>query len=41
MQAITQRMDKQTTGPSTENYIQYPVINQNGKGYEKRMYVYV
>ena len=25
---------------STENYIQYPVINQNGKEYEKRIYMY-
>ena len=36
-------MDKQQ-GPmySTENYIQYPMINHNGKEYEKkRMYVYV
>ena len=24
---------------STGNYIQYPVINHNGKGYEKRMYI--
>ena len=26
---------------STGNYIQYPVIDHNGKEYEKRMYVYV
>ena len=36
MHTITYRMDKQ--GPtvySTRNYIHYPVINQNGKEYEK------
>ena len=26
---------------STGNYIQYPVINNNGKEYKKRMYIYV
>ena len=26
---------------STGNYIQYPMINHNGKEYKKRMYVYV
>ena len=26
---------------STGNYIQYPVINCNGKEYKKRMYIYV
>ena len=25
---------------STGNYIQYPVINHNGKEYEKRIYTY-
>ena len=24
---------------STRNYIQYPVINHNGKEYEKRIYI--
>ena len=24
---------------STRNYIQYPVINNNGKEYEKRIYI--
>ena len=26
---------------STENYIQYSMINQNGKEYLKRMYIYI
>ena len=26
---------------STENYIQYPVINHRGKEYQKRMYIYM
>ena len=26
---------------STENYIQYPMINHNGKEYKKCMYVYI
>ena len=26
---------------STEDYIQYPMINHNGKEYKKRMYTYV
>ena len=26
---------------STENYIQYPMINHNGKEYLKRIYIYV
>ena len=26
---------------STGNYIQYPVINHNGKEYKKIMYIYV
>ena len=26
---------------STGNYIQYPVINRNGKDYKKRMYICV
>ena len=26
---------------STENYIQYPMINHSGKEYKKRMYIYV
>ena len=26
---------------STENYIQYPMINHNGKEYEKKEYIYV
>ena len=26
---------------STENYIQYPMVNHNGKEYLKRMYIYV
>ena len=36
MQNIIYRMDKQQ-GPTvyTENYIQYPEINQNGKEHEK------
>ena len=25
---------------SIRNYIQYPVINHNGKEYEKKMYIY-
>ena len=36
------RMDKQQLLPfSTGNYIQYPVINQNGKEYEKNIYIYI
>ena len=37
MQTITFRIDKQQ-GPmySTGNYIQYPVINHNGKEYKKK-----
>ena len=26
---------------STENYIQYPMINHNGKEYKKRIYIYM
>ena len=26
---------------STGNYIQYPVINHNGKEYKKRMYIFI
>ena len=26
---------------NTGNYIQYPVINRNGKEYEKELYIYV
>ena len=26
---------------NTENYIQYPMINHNGKAYRKRMYIYI
>ena len=38
---IKYRMDKQQ-GPTAEhgNYIQYPVINHNGKEYEKNIYMY-
>ena len=42
MQTIIQKMDKQQ-GPTvyTGNYIQYPVINHNGKEYEKEcVYMY-
>ena len=42
MQTIIHRMGKQQ-GPtdSTRNYIQYPVINHNGREYEKEcIYVY-
>ena len=42
MQTITYRMDIQQ-GPivySTGNYIQYPVINYNGKEYKKDIYIY-
>ena len=35
MQTIRYRMDKQGVQYSTGNYIQYPVINHNGKEYEK------
>ena len=37
MQTITYRMDKQKdpTVYNTGNYIQYPVINHNGKEYKK------
>ena len=42
MQTITYRMNKQvSTVYSTEKYIQYPVINHNGKEYFKRMCVLV
>lgn len=40
MSAVIYRMDRQ--GPtvySTENYIQYPLINHNGN-YQKRMFKY-
>ena len=38
METSIYRMDKQQ-GPT--NYIQYPVINHNGKEYKKeRMYIY-
>ena len=37
---FTYRMDKyKVLLCSTGNYIQYPVINHNGKEYEKRMYM--
>ena len=41
MQTIIYRMDKKQ-GPtySTGNYIQYPVINHNGKEYEKE-YIHI
>ena len=38
MQTITYRMDQQQ-GPTvynTGNYIQYPVVNHDGKEYEKK-----
>ena len=45
MHTIICRMDKQQVLLySTGNYIQYPVINHNGKEYEKEyiyMYVYI
>ena len=34
-----QRMDKQGPTVSTENYIQYSVINHSGKECKKKMYV--
>ena len=39
MQTITFRMDRQ--GPTVEhrNYIQYPVINHNGKDFKKSVYM--
>ena len=44
MQTIIYRMDKQPTYKirlySTGNHIQYPVINHNGKVYEKE-YMYI
>ena len=42
MQTIIYRMNKQP-GPSvysTVKYIQYLVINHNGKEYEKKMHIY-
>ena len=42
MQTITYRTKKQVSAVySTEKYIQYPVINHNGKEYFKRMCVLV
>ena len=42
MQTITLRTDKQQVLMyGTENYVQYPVINRNGKEYLKRMYLCV
>ena len=42
MQTITLRTDKQQVLMyGTENYVQYPVINPNGKEYFKRMYLCV
>ena len=39
-QAVTYKMDKQQ-GPTVEhrNYIQYPVINHNGKDFKKSVYM--
>ena len=34
-------MDEQGPTVSTENYIQYPLINHNGKEHLKRMYIYI
>ena len=43
MQTIIYRLDEQQNPPySRGNYIQYPVINNNGKEYEKECtYIYV
>ena len=43
MQTITYRMDKQQVLLySTGNYIQYPMINHNGKEYKKEcIYIYI
>ena len=36
-----ERINNKVLHYSTENYIQYPMINHNGKEYKKRMYIYV
>ena len=42
MQPITYRMDNnKVLLYSTGNYIQYPEINHNGKGYKKNVYVHI
>ena len=41
MQTIIYRMNKQVLLYSTGNYIQHPVINNNGKEYEKECVFYI
>ena len=42
MQTVIQRTDKQQTLlHSAGNYIQYPVINHNGKEYENECIAYI
>ena len=42
MQTITHRMDKHKVLPySTGNYIQYSIINHNGKNIKKNIYIYM
>ena len=41
MQTIIYRMNKQVLLYSTVNYIQHPVINNNGKEYEKECVFYI
>ena len=41
MQTTTLRMDKRVLMHGTENYVQYSVINRNGKEYLKRTYLCV
>ena len=40
MQTIIYRMDKQQVY-KTGNYIQYPMINHNGKEYKTNVYIYM
>ena len=41
MQAVIQRMARQQGPSGTGSHVQYPVINHNGKEYEKEgIYVY-
>ena len=39
MQTITFSMDKQVPTVEHRNYIQYPVINHNGKGFKQSVYM--
>ena len=40
-QELREQINNKVLPYSTENYIQYPMINHIGKEYETKMYIYV